>query len=93
MFKVIRENVPQQHFYMICDCPCGQLIQMVFDPEQPEQPQQANFIQQAIGQGWKVGLDRQICPIHAQAERKEQPMVLLPNGRVQLPPMHFKPRG
>jgi hypothetical protein len=89
---VIREGIPQPHFWMMCDggTGCGLIIQMLIDPAQPEQALQVSFIQQAVQQGWTVGLDRQMCPAHNAAKKAEQPMVLLANGRMPLPKMRFQ---
>ena len=91
MFRIIRENVPQPCLWMLCDeSSCGAVLQMAVDAKNPEDAQVAGFVQQALKAGWKVGLDRQQCTLHAAGKKAEQPLVLLANGRMQFPAMHFK---
>jgi len=63
MFKIIRDFVQNPQFLAMCDESCGQYVTLPFDATQ-EDAQQGLFVLGLQRNGWKVGLDRQVCPLH-----------------------------
>jgi hypothetical protein len=63
MFKIIRDFVQVPQFLAMCDEACGQYVALPFEASE-EQAQQGLFVLGLERTGWKVGLDRQLCPLH-----------------------------
>jgi hypothetical protein len=78
MFKIIRDFVEVPLFIVMCDESCGQYFQAPFQPGPNEDQQQVIFAGHAMGAGWKIGFDRQICPLHVQKSAREQKLILMP---------------
>jgi len=92
MVKIIRDFVPRPTLAVYCDCSCGQFLAGQFEPATPEQAalgqaeqiEQAamkSFVTLAMQQGWKIDLDRQLCPQHVKKEAGETSRILIPVGR------------
>jgi hypothetical protein len=92
MFKIIRDFVEQPQFLMWCDCACGAFFTLPFTPateeqraaglaDQVEQGCMKQFVTVAMQGGWKVSLDRQLCPAHVKKEAGEISRILIPVGR------------
>lgn len=84
-FKIIREFVPAPMLQMTCDHPrgCGQYAFISLDkaPEGAEREPavQAQFLQQAASQGWKLGMEH-LCPQHHVMERADTSRIVVPTG-------------
>lgn len=78
MFKIVRDFVKQPHFAIYCDASCGVCVSGPFNAgtSQIEDHQQVLFLQEAARQGWKIGLDRQLCPGHVAKAREDQNLIV-----------------
>jgi len=82
MFRPVSEFVKQPVFVLMCDHPrCGMTAHRDADVSTPEahQASEQAFLQQCLSAGWRVQLDRQLCPGHAAAERSAAaPLIVIP---------------
>jgi len=73
MVKIIRDNVPQPQFMVLCDRACGTfewVIIQQFGP--PEDAQQAHWAGSLIQKGWRITLAEHVCPFHTAKEAAEK---------------------
>lgn len=92
MVKIVRDFVEKTRFLIWCDASCAHHAlgegappteeqKAAGQTEQIENGQLGAFVQALVQAGWKIGLDRQICPEHVKKEAGETSRILIPVGR------------